>query len=472
MKNRGYAVSAIIYPLLLLSLILILSIIYNLNGKYEILKIVKNNVTNETEIIPSDYDAVIKKITYNATGSSSTYNATATTSTYTCNQPFTNREGPFQDGTYNFFCKYSHITNTKAAALGGNCQHKITGTSYSCPNGGTLSGTTCTKTTYSCPNGGTLNGTICSSEEYTCPNGGTLNGIKCIYSNKNLKDSILRDNTILTVQPTLTKTSSDAGDESGLYYSNDTNSGRTTYYFRGNVNNYVKFAGYTWRIIRINEDGTVRMIMTEGINDNTGYPYVTENADNYLASYYTNSAAKKELENWYNSKLVEYDSYISENEYCEAARVRINSEHSEKLNNVTLSLNEEYHPTFKCEKDANNYGIVKSKIGLITADEVMYAGGYADKINLDYYLNMSNTKHILTMSASGLRTASNIYDIWFINNWSILYNGWKDRNGKLSVTVSNETGKSWISSLVPVINIYSTVKVSGTGTETDPYIVK
>ena len=35
----------------------------------------------------------------------------------------------------------------------------------------------------------------------------------------------------------------------------------TSYYFRGNVeNNWVKFAGYYWRILRINGDGSIRMI--------------------------------------------------------------------------------------------------------------------------------------------------------------------------------------------------------------------
>jgi len=35
----------------------------------------------------------------------------------------------------------------------------------------------------------------------------------------------------------------------------------TSYYFRGNVtNNYVKFGGYYWRIIRMNGDGSIRMI--------------------------------------------------------------------------------------------------------------------------------------------------------------------------------------------------------------------
>ena len=48
----------------------------------------------------------------------------------------------------------------------------------------------------------------------------------------------------------------------GLYYTNtNTEDNKTTYYFRGAVeNNYVSFAGFYWRIIRINEDGTVRLI--------------------------------------------------------------------------------------------------------------------------------------------------------------------------------------------------------------------
>ena len=45
----------------------------------------------------------------------------------------------------------------------------------------------------------------------------------------------------------------------GMYADNDDDG--KTYYYRGSVSsNYVKFAGYYWRIIRVNGDGTVRMI--------------------------------------------------------------------------------------------------------------------------------------------------------------------------------------------------------------------
>ena len=295
----------------------------------------------------------------------------------------------------------------------------------------------------------------------------TVNNIET----REIQNAILNDNTLITKQPTLTTTNNLAGDESGLYSSNKTNDGKITYYFRGNVDNYVMFAGYTWKIIRINEDGSVRMIMTEGINNNASYPYVTENADNYLSSYYSNSNAKKELDNWYSNNLSIYESYLSNEIYCEAARVINDTYHSAKLNNATLSLPDTYQPTFECSNDANNYGIINSKIGLITYDEVVYAGGSADKINTDYYLNLSNTRHIITMSPCGLRSSSNIYDIWFIRNWNMIYSAWKDQSGYLGATLSNDNSKYYASSLNPVINLKPTTKIVGKGTENKPYIV-
>lgn len=68
-------------------------------------------------------------------------------------------------------------------------------------------------------------------------------------------------------------------DDSGLY-SYNTSTG-TTYFYRGVVeNNYVKFGGYIWRIIRINEDGSIRMILDGDIgsvkwNDSSKYMYYT-----------------------------------------------------------------------------------------------------------------------------------------------------------------------------------------------------
>ena len=56
----------------------------------------------------------------------------------------------------------------------------------------------------------------------------------------------------------------------------------TSYYYRGTVkNNYVDFAGFTWRIVRINGDGSIRLILN-GTLDKTCVEY---NADNTCKAY-------------------------------------------------------------------------------------------------------------------------------------------------------------------------------------------
>ena len=68
----------------------------------------------------------------------------------------------------------------------------------------------------------------------------------------------------------------------GLYYTNkNTEGNRVTYYFRGDVeNNYVSFAGLIWRIVRINEDGTVRLMKQDGSSMVGGGHYGKGKGDN------------------------------------------------------------------------------------------------------------------------------------------------------------------------------------------------
>ena len=133
----------------------------------------------------------------------------------------------------------------------------------------------------------------------------------------------------------------------------------TSYYYRGNVdNNYVKFAGYYWRIIRINGDGTIRMIyagdastidalpnklevlangyddsstkytqigtskFNENYNDNAyvGYMYGTPGSDNYNDTHANtnNSTIKTYLDTWYenNIKNTANEAYIADAIFC------------------------------------------------------------------------------------------------------------------------------------------------------------
>lgn len=270
---------------------------------------------------------------------------------------------------------------------------------------------------------------------------------------KNLKEAILANNTLITATPTLTTSSNNTSDQAGLYSSTDTNTGEATYYFRGNVeNNYVSFADQTWRIVRINEDGTIRIIMQDGINSNTGYKF-NSSYNNYKYMYYTNSQVKETLESWYESNLSTYNDKIANGEYfCEQAKVKPVSTY--KSGNTTMEIYSSYTPNFKCEIDDNGYGIVTSNIGLISYDEALYAGGYYAKANNSYYL-YNNTSY-WTMSPAAVNNSTKavawlVTDTGYIGTYSVATNCF----------------------LRPVLNLKADVTIShGTGVISDPFVIQ
>ena len=270
-----------------------------------------------------------------------------------------------------------------------------------------------------------------------------------------MSKAILSNNKLITATPTLTTSSNNTNDASGLYASTATNTGEPTYYFRGNVeNNYVSFAGFTWRIVRINEDGTVRLIMQDGIDDNTNYQF-NSNCNNYTYMYYSNSEIRPVLENWYQRNIGE-KSNIAKNiatgsYYCEQAKVKYSSDYTSGNANMTLYFS--YMPDFKCTTDGNGKGQVSESVGLLSYDEVVYAGGFSFVNNDNYYLLNSNNT-MWTMSPAGY--AFGMSAIWFINTTG---------------SVTNPS-VSYTSTLHPVINLKTdTQNSSGNGTKNNPYLL-
>ena len=282
-----------------------------------------------------------------------------------------------------------------------------------------------------------------------------------------LKNEIMK-NTVITANPTLTTSSNNTSDASGLYKSTATNTGNPTYYFRGNVeNNYVSFAGFIWRIVRINEDGTVRVIMQDGINDNTTYTF-NSNYNNYTYMYYSNSDAKTALESWYQTNIGSKSdlakNVASGNYYCEQAKAKYSDSYTS--GSSVMTTYNKYTPDFKCATDGNGKGLVNSNIGLLTYDDLIYAGNYVNQTNNSNYLN--NGFSYWTMSPSGVDTFDMHSDIWFIYDNSkigCLYVDWS--NEKYSV------GKKYYVSLRPVINLKSDIQISsGNGTKDNPFTIE
>ena len=268
-----------------------------------------------------------------------------------------------------------------------------------------------------------------------------------------LKDEVLKS-TVIASSPTLTTSSNNTSDASGLYKSTATNTGEPTYYFRGNVtNNYVSFAGQTWRIVRVNEDGTIRIIMQDGINSNANIAF-NSNYNNYSYMYYTNSNAKTQLESWYQTNIGS-KSNLAKNVatgayYCEQAKAKRDS--SWTSGNANMTLYSSYTPNFKCTTDGNGKGSVNASVGLLSYDEVVYAGGYYNQSNSNYYLNNSAI-YWWTMSPAGFSGSNS--NVWFVYPTGDINNYY----------VYNTTR------LRAVLNLNADTLVTGSGTSSDPYVV-
>ena len=269
-----------------------------------------------------------------------------------------------------------------------------------------------------------------------------------------LKNEIMK-NTVITANPTLTTSSNNTSDVSGLYKSTATNTGDPTYYFRGNVeNNYVSFAGQTWRIVRINEDGTIRIIMQDGINSNAQYRF-NSNRNNYIYMYYTNSQAKTTLDTWYQknigSKFDLDQNVASGNYYCEQAKIKYSSDF--KSGSATMTTFFSYTPDFKCTTDGNGKGVVNASVGLLNYDEVVYAGGYRELSNSNYYLY--SNKNFWMMSPAG-NLSGNSY-VWHVTTTGAINYDYVNVNYAIR----------------PVIILIADIKISdGDGTKENPFVVE
>ena len=271
---------------------------------------------------------------------------------------------------------------------------------------------------------------------------------------KTLTQMILDSNQVITKSPTLTTSSNNTNDESGLYKSTLTNTGDATYYFRGNVkNNYVSFAGYTWRIVRVNEDGTIRIVMQDGINDNAGVAFNSSN-NNYSYMYYSNSNAKTILNSWYQTNIGSKSELAQKvatgDYYCEQAKAKYSSSYTS--GSASMTVYSSYTPNFKCTVDGNGKGIVNAGVGLLSYDEVVYAGGYYSKSNSNYYLY--NNKYFWTMSPAGF--SGSYSTIWLVYT-----------TGSISYDIVHPTRV-----LRPVLILKADTLATGDGTSSDPYEIQ
>ena len=319
-----------------------------------------------------------------------------------------------------------------------------------------------------------------------------------------------------------------------------------SYYYRGNVtNNYVKFgkwAGDTptvvygyyineyreydsmeacqnasyynknctiinragkdmyWRIIRINGDGSVRVIydgtsahangesssdrqigtsvFNNSYNDNAyvGYMYGQTGASTYAAAHANtnDSTIKAYIDNWYKTNIVgtANEQYLADNVFCNDRSISTyttspntklgygtNSTYyrwvygpwsGTNYGNMTMMLTcPQKNDAFTVSDTTNGNGALTYPVGLLSTDEIVLAGGWLDN-NSGYYL----------YSGQSLWGSSPIY---FTGSYAgVHYVG----------ALGNADGRSYVNrynAVRPVFNLKAEVLVQGSGTASDPY---
>ena len=309
----------------------------------------------------------------------------------------------------------------------------------------------------------------------------------------------------------------------------------TSYYFRGAVdNNWLKYGKYTkdmyncnngtisatdtgnsctkiassgddiyWRIIRINGDGSIRMIYS-GITPPTESTKVIKTEDTslgnspfnanrdkaeYVGYMYTigeqhgtskSSDIKTYLDNWYANytDLNKTGTKITDQIYCNDRTASTSDVAYSTTNYTTLTIwnstGTEYYygasgriakdnnPMLTCAVDSDRFTVNKINgkgnssltypIGLITIDEVEMAGNNWSERNTSYYL--------LTMN-DWLGSPN-----YFRSGVSAAYGFYADNSGFLDLGPVSADFE-----VHPVVSLSSKAKLSGNGTYSNPYTV-
>ena len=289
----------------------------------------------------------------------------------------------------------------------------------------------------------------------------------------------------------------------------------TSYYFRGAVtNNYVEFANKCWRIIRVGGDGSVKLILhndnptgvanpcasannsasaafarysgttytskfNEKEDDNAyvGFRYGTSGSSTYTATHAnTNkSTILTNLETWYNNNLKTYEKVIADTVWCNdktnVTDKTYNPWNWSNVNGLGYGTNVTIYgatqrlvstsrsaggtgPSFKCNGELSK---ITSKVGLITADELAFAGYAHELENTTTYLQ-ENIGTLWWWSLSPYDFSSIGAAVWGVLGG----NGYFSTSG-----VSDHAG-----GLRPSISLKSTTNVTGDGTSSSPFVVK
>ena len=287
----------------------------------------------------------------------------------------------------------------------------------------------------------------------------------------------------------------------------------TSYYFRGAVtNNYVEFANKCWRIVRVGGDGSVKLILhndnptgaanpcdsanniasaafarysgetyESAFNTNSddnayvGFKFGTVGSSTYEATHANtnNSTILTNLETWYTNNLKDYADKIADTEWCNdktnVTDTTFNPYGYSNVNGSGYAKNVTYYgatqrlvsksnsaggtgPSLKCNGELSK---INSKVGLITADELAYAGYAYAQNNTTTYLQENATDYYWWSLSPSLFYGGYAY-VWFVG-------GSRGYFGSYDVNITYAVRSS--------ISLKPSTNATGDGTSENPYVV-
>ncbi len=265
---------------------------------------------------------------------------------------------------------------------------------------------------------------------------------------------------------TLSKTVDDYGD---------------SYYFRGNVlDNYVNFANKCWKIVRIEGDGSIKLILEDyntTCNSST-YTGNWSNGNTYMFGYDSNkrvdflnysSGLVDALKTFQKTKMSNYLDKLEIDNWCyDDNVVGISNPDKDEYYGAYKRIYTDKSPSLVC----NGTKLTKYKdgtsmyVGILTADEISFAGGNTTNNNPNFYLinnyQKNNSLYWWTLSPSSRSGVIHADSSFRLNS-----------GGKLD--------EDFVSDVLPIVDTSArfavtlnpnTLITGGNGTIKNPYVVE
>ena len=286
---------------------------------------------------------------------------------------------------------------------------------------------------------GQTSDTVAQAEDTYCKDNGftKLSDCMLVLNNHEATTNIAETNIKAKGTPNFAKIAPNDTETDGLYMAEDDEG--ESYYYRGSVkNNYVSFAGFIWRIIRRNGDGSVRMIYSGKSTTDAGEAVTIGNLrfnSKYWDPTYVGYKYNEDFELHENNGTTGYDWFTNTQKYNYGTGYTFDA--STKKFTLTGTIKQ---LTWKDNHDE----IVKSQLYscLNTSCNVVYkVTGYQNDTRMTVKPISYSSKSLATAQTNNTNSAiKTTIDNWYKNNLTAYTSKLADETFCNDRSISSGTG--------------------------------